>query len=148
MGASGSYWELRSRSQAARHVYLVPDALPPVPSLPSTLLRICLAVSEALASYTAAVEAGAAPRPLPLYAEQQQGAAAAAPGGGSMDVAFELLRLHAVASDPDSSGSATALQPLLARLLRCEACPVLQLVPVRILMCLLLVPPCALMCLF
>jgi hypothetical protein len=81
-------------------------------------------VSEALASYTAAVEAGAAPPPLPLYAEQQQEAAAgsSSAAGGSFDVAFELLQLHAVACDPDSSGSAAAMQPLLARLLRCGCC--------------------------
>lgn len=78
------------------------------------------AVSEAVASYTAAVEAGAAPPPLPLYAEQQAAAAGGgSPAGGSFDVAFELLQLHAVAADPDSSGSAAAMQPLLARLLRC-----------------------------
>ncbi|KAL4425557.1 hypothetical protein ABPG75_009573 [Micractinium tetrahymenae] len=75
-------------------------------------------VSDALASYTAAVEAGSAPPPLPLYLEQQ---AAAAPSGaaGAFDVAFELLRLHAVASDPEAAGgSPSALAPLLARLLR------------------------------
>ena len=85
-------------------------------------------VAEALASYTAAVEAGTAPPPLPLYAEQAAdgaggaagaSSAAAAASGGSFDVAFELLRLHAVGSDPDAAGSAAALQPLLARLLRC-----------------------------
>ncbi|KAL4426686.1 hypothetical protein ABPG77_004742 [Micractinium sp. CCAP 211/92] len=75
-------------------------------------------VSDALASYTTAVEAGAAPPPLPLYVEQH---AAAAPAGasGAFDVAFELLRLHAVASDPETAGgSPAALAPLLARLLR------------------------------
>lgn len=75
-------------------------------------------MSEALACYTAAVEAGAAPPPLPLYVEQQ---AAAAPAGaaGAFDVAFELLRLHAVVSEPGAAGSSpAALAPLLARLLR------------------------------
>lgn len=75
-------------------------------------------MSDALASYTAAVEAGAAPPPLPLYVEQQA-AAAPAGGAGAFDVAFELLRLHAVASDPEAAGgSPAALAPLLARLLR------------------------------
>ncbi|KAI3438757.1 hypothetical protein D9Q98_001175 [Chlorella vulgaris] len=72
-------------------------------------------VAEALAAYTAAVEAGAAPPPLPLYAERGGGVAAC---GRSFDVAFELLRLHAVACDPDASGSVDMLRPLLARLLR------------------------------
>lgn len=77
-------------------------------------------VAEALASYTAAVESGAAPPPLPLFAEQAagSGAGASASSGGAFDVAFELLRLHAVGSDPEASGSPAALQPLLARLLR------------------------------
>lgn len=72
-------------------------------------------VAEALAAYTTAVEAGAAPPPLPLYAERGGGVAAC---GRSFDVAFELLRLHAVACDPDASGSVDMLRPLLARLLR------------------------------
>lgn len=76
-------------------------------------------MSDALASYTAAVEEGVAPAPLPLYAEQA--AIAGGSSGKSFDVAFELLRLQAVASDPESSGSAAVLQPLLARLLRCGA---------------------------
>ena len=101
----------------------VPDACLPLPGLAWPGLA-WPAVSEAVASYTAAVEAGAAPPPLPLYAEQQAAAAAGASSaaGGSFDVAFELLQLHAVACDPDSSGSAAAMQPLLARLLRCGCC--------------------------
>lgn len=78
-------------------------------------------VAEALASYTVAVESGAAPAPVPLYAEQAAGggAGASAASSSAFDVAFELLRLHAVGSDPEASGSPAALQPLLARLLRC-----------------------------
>ncbi|PRW58789.1 nuclear pore complex NUP98A isoform X1 isoform B [Chlorella sorokiniana] len=77
-------------------------------------------VAEALASYTAAVESGAAPPPLPLYSEQAAGSSSGAPAasGSAFDVAFELLRLHAVGSDLEASGSPAALQPLLARLLR------------------------------
>ncbi|PSC76893.1 nuclear pore complex NUP98A isoform B [Micractinium conductrix] len=77
-------------------------------------------VSDALDSYASAVEAGAAPPPLPLYAEQAAGSGSggSGPSGGAFDVAFELLRLHAVAADPDASGFPAALAPLLARLLR------------------------------
>lgn len=87
-------------------------------------------VAEALASYTAAVEEGAAPPPLPLYAESPAGDSGASSSGGTsggaFDVAFELLRLHAVASDLDARDDASALQPLLARLLRCEPSGLLQ----------------------
>ena len=80
-------------------------------------------VADAVAAYTAAVEAGAAPPPLPLYAEMAASGSSSASGssasGGSFDVAFELLRLYAVASDPDAvAHSPVVLQPLLARLLR------------------------------
>jgi nuclear pore complex protein Nup98-Nup96 len=74
---------------------------------------------DALAAYTAAVEAGAAPPPLPLYAEAGSDGGSSSPAaGGAFDVAFELLRLHAVAADPEAAASPAALQPLLARLLR------------------------------
>ena len=96
------------------------------PSAPASPCQLCvvsrlpLAVSDALDSYASAVEAGAAPPPLPLYAEQAAGSGSggSGPSGGAFDVAFELLRLHAVAADPDASGFPAALAPLLARLLR------------------------------
>jgi hypothetical protein len=71
-------------------------------------------IGEILSSYTDAAEAGVAPPPLPKYCERPDNRSSSnssggaikddegevgVPFGGARDVAFELLRLHAVAAD-------------------------------------------------
>jgi nuclear pore complex protein Nup98-Nup96 len=74
-------------------------------------------VAAALDSYVAAVEAGAAPPPAPLYAER--GGAGAEAAGGALDVAFELLSLFvARGAGEEAGGGRREAGRLLRRVLR------------------------------